>query len=360
MDRRRARALFQGLLLLIATATCCCLPVWALPQPQDLASLSAMEQSLYSVRYDKEPVEQRLTRLESTILGDAQASESVDDRLAALKRVFSASQPPSSASKPSTVASDAPKTGSVPTASSYDDNAFSPSAPPAFSSQKSPGESDYPTVTAMETKVWGRSYAGDDINQRLQRLEKQVFGGPQRGALVDRVDGLRLAVLGDTGMGSAPTVAQNQSFSPPDPTSGWNAPPPSAGYSPWYPSTPAAQPAMAYSPYPPQASNSYPTTDYGSSPVMAAPNADIVSAIGQVEQQVLRKTYPADPVDSRLSRLETKIFHASAPPTLSEQDRLQRIIAVASAGGNSGAPSTAAMTMRGVLPVLLMLLPLLL
>ncbi len=61
-------------------------------------------------------------------------------------------------------------------------------------------ESDvkYPVVDKMEEKVLKKTYTGEDIYDRLARLEKQVFKKESTGSLNERVDALRGKVLYET------------------------------------------------------------------------------------------------------------------------------------------------------------------
>jgi hypothetical protein len=59
--------------------------------------------------------------------------------------------------------------------------------------------------------------------------------------------------------------------------------------------------------------------------------------------------------------MESKLFQTQAPPSVSEEDRLQRIIAVQAGGGGTSNPMTdRGSTFRTILPILLMIVPLLL
>ena len=54
------------------------------------------------------------------------------------------------------------------------------------------GESKYPAVTALETHLFKRDYAGEAVGDRLNRLETKVFGHPSKFTdLSERVDALK-------------------------------------------------------------------------------------------------------------------------------------------------------------------------
>jgi hypothetical protein len=268
----------------------------------------------------------------------------------------------------------------------------------------------------MELKRFGKTYVQDDITVRLSRLEKDVFKTVQTGELADRVDNLRLVVLGDTG-NVASTAAASQdpmaggggAYYPPGPSygSGYSSGNYSGGYSGGgypmygpsassYPQPPnygassyngtpiasvgqpsyggryAGDPSGGYGGAMPGSYNTgsynsggaYPGA-YGGVPgnsagVSADPTPDQLAALSEVEKDVLGHTYPSESFNDRLDRVETKVFHTTSPE-MSNEDRIQRVIAVASAGG---APPTgrakAKATFQTLLPIILTILPMVL
>lgn len=361
---------------------------WVLPSPvqaaamaptQQVQSLQALEDALFTVHYDQEPIDSRLGRLEQTIFGQAQTG-TADSRITKLQKVLSPGSlgPLSPTAKPADkqpVANSAPETASntntikKPVFSSAVKPNKSPApAAPATAMAPQSGETDYPTVSQMEQKVFGKTFAQEDITQRLPRLEKQVFNNAQNGILSDRVDNLRLVVLGDTG---------NQ-----QPMSGYIPPnyyAPQSGYGNNMPNPPQFyMPNQSYnSPFNsgPVASGS-PNQGYpGDDPSTGLPNnmnggmnsnnddnptPDMLSAISEIEKEVMGQQYTSEPFTTRLDRLENKIFHVTSPEMPTE-DRIQRITAVASAGGAPESPKTKAKhTLQSLLPIILTILPLVL
>lgn len=340
---------------------------------QDMAAVAAMERSLYTGRYDREPITDRLNRLEETIFGEPQADQPVPERISRLKTVFAARERnnyTAATSAPTMIPGIPPKNPMAETPVEFPNaNGSTAQAPPQYQQQTS--ESDYPTVSRMEGKVFGQAYPNEDLTKRLDRLEKKVYGHSQNGTLVERTDALRMSVLGDIGND---TIASNQGpIQGPVGQGGYYQGPPPGYYGSGQYGQNGVPPFDYGSSNQPQYGN-YPSPGggYGNDPNYPDPNGyatnsttpsstspDFVAALSQVEQQVLKKTYPMEPSSARLSRLETKIFNQPAPPGMSDEDRLQRVISVAAAGGGA-APSKTAGTMRTLLPVLLMLLPLLL
>ncbi len=287
---------------------------------------------------------------------------------------------------------------------SYPANFPAPAAGPASATGPAPaaGESDYPTISQMEQKLFGKTYLQEDITMRLARLEKEVFKVPQSGALSDRMDNLQLVVLGDTGVAAPPSQVipyiggSNSVGSPNGAYSSYTPPPygqlgngyappnaygPNAGQPGYYPGSQVATangPTYGNPPaYGQPVPGNYQPQSYGQSygdqqasyqPVMAAPgmggggqiSPDMLAAMDEVEKQVLGHTYPSEPVNNRLDRLEGRVFHATSPE-MDPNARMQRVIAVASAGGAPTSPQARAKsTFQNLLPIILTILPLIL
>lgn len=424
--------------LLLGTTILCMTPsaeAAGMSVAQQGQTVQALEEALFTVPGDSDSLETRVSRLERTVFGQAQKAPTLEARIVRLQKVLSAQRQPTQAkSSPAPavtstrngmpsgpVSSTGPPamsySGPPSAAGPYPQNPTGKTPGPAYSSAMpaypqtyqsvpsqanaqntpsstmktasetttsatpAPDETDYPTVGQMEQKLFGRTYAKEDITVRLARLEKQVFKIVQGGSLADRVDNLRLVVLGDVPAGGPSAAAASM----PDPNGGPNGsnsyyapssypPSASAGYSTSGYNTPGAYP------YPSSGQPSQP--GYGRPPYYAPPpgvasgnsasggqppggdptasSSDILAAMTQIEKDVLGKTYPTEPVNTRLDRLETKVFHTTSPE-LSNEDRMQRVIAVASAGGapESG-KAKAKHTFQTLLPIILTILPMVL
>ncbi len=273
--------------------------------------LDQMEQQLFAHTYDGDSTQNRLDRIEKNIFGTAHDNESVDSRIQGLSQFFQPEQPqqpnnngvaqqpdPQQYSSQQSVTSQSQSPPSVPMASTPSEN----STDPWGASQNTVSESNngvqYPAISAMEQRVFHQTYEQDSLDNRLARLEKQVLGHVQNGTLQDRTDQLRLTVLGDPGTSSS--VASQQ-----DPTNSSN-------------------PSNIVS------GNGLQPQSLVQNPGNAANNADVLQALPKVEQKILRRTYPQDNMNERLSRLEMKIFNATSPE-MSPEDRLYRVVSVASA-----------------------------
>jgi hypothetical protein len=147
------------------------------------ATLDALEQQLFSTTYPQENRTQRLDRLDQRVFGDVQAGTD-SSRSARLQGVLKNLLTPNAQTAPSLNGRQSPSDlwGGNQPPSLGDSEAVAPVIPDA---------TDYPTVTALERQVFGRDFIREDIQVRLNRLEKKVFGqaNPNR-ALADRVDSL--------------------------------------------------------------------------------------------------------------------------------------------------------------------------
>ncbi len=381
----------------------------AMPAAQQTQVIQTLEDTLFAVHYDQETPDTRLSRLEETVFGQAQSNLSVEARISKLQSALSpssmgalsplAKKPPTDAA----AASNQPQSktsGTQQAVKPTSTQATGSSQPVQQAAKPTPGETDYPTVSQMELKLFGKTFVQEDITQRLARLEKQVFKIQQNGALADRVDNLRLVVLGDTGTGAdtAMTTTPNgyQVFSPAGSIPPQYAQLPSQGYPqqgrPQYTQIPGpgmtapgydsgAYPnATAYSPYGPGGMSAYQPSPYpntGASgynsneqPVAYAPPSnmgssgqitpDMLNAMNETEKEVLGHIYEQEPMNTRLDRLEGRIFNTTSPE-MSTEDRLQRVIAVSSAGGAPQSPQARAKsTFQTLLPIILTILPMIL
>lgn len=342
------------------------------------SNVQALEDTLYATHYDGEPVENRLNRLETTVFGQpAQGNLPPSARIARLKSVLS--QPtdmtplsPGNNTKANNQASAAtsiaaPKQSPA-TVAPQDDIVQAPE----------PGETDYPIVTEMEKRVFSKSFETEEISRRLARLEKETFKTPQNGALADRVDHLRTVVLGDDNNNvlDPDRMSSNAPYSPP-PTQ-WTPPgnygrnsTGGGGAFTYYNSSNSTNTSdgsqTSSSTYGMQTPGNY-GSGYSGNGYSGGNNRgddrtatpDMLSAMNEIEKQVIGHTFPSEPMNVRLDRLESKVFNATSPE-MSNEERMQRVIAVASAGG---APQSAHARTRSalqtLLPIILTILPMVL
>jgi hypothetical protein len=274
--------------------------------PADQHDISLMENRLFSQVYEREAPDVRLNRIEQAVYGVKKTGQ-VEARLSALRKTLPvlAQQPgpamPAAQARPLKPAGKSP--GQAPAGQTA-------TAPAAVTPQKQSGESDYPLVDELERRVLTQTFPQDDLTVRVPRLEAQVFGQPQQGDWSNRVDALHDKVIG-------------RGKATPNPNDD--------------PDVMASDPG-----------------EFNVSPEQVQP------AVARMEQQLFKQTYAHEPMETRLARIETKLFNKPAPPELTAEERVERIIAVAGGGGERPAQtrSTAANIAIQLAPILIMMLPL--
>lgn len=145
------------------------------------------------------------------------------------------------------------------------------------------------SLNKIEDRLLEHDYRSETDDQRLQRLENFVFGGPESGTVKERIARLNSA-LAPVSAAEDPNVAASKT-------------------------TTASSPPKATAPH-------YDQSDYGTYPRVA-----------ELEQQVFGKTFVTDALPVRVSRLETKEFgHASDKDDLADRmDKLDKLLAPSSA-----------------------------
>jgi hypothetical protein len=283
------------------------LSAWAW-SPADTHDIALMEQRLLHQTFTQEQPPVRLSRLENTVYG-APRQGTPEQRVSALRKALPVSPP-------QVVAAPAPEMDAgLPPLVGSKKNA----APPAVATpQRQADESAYPAIDELEQRVLGQTFGKEDVSVRIPRLETRVLGQPQQGDWSDRVDQLQARVLGNR---AAPPPTPNGGYYD-DEAMGNNAP------------NPAAE-------------------------VDLTPD-QVLPAVAQMEKQLFKQTYATEPLESRLNRLETRLFNQLSAPGYTPEQRVGRMIAVAGAGGQnpSGPRSTAANLALQLAPILIMMLPL--
>lgn len=150
--------------------------------------LNSLEMHFFEHTYAQDTTEDRLTRLEKMVFGEARSGDN-QSRLQQLVNALPAPQPSDPGSTSQTAANQ---------------NSQTPGADPANSSGNSEGDdasdtssgTDYPRVTHLESALLGKTYQGEPIKHRLDQLELKAFGKTHSSEdLADRVD--RIAQYAD-------------------------------------------------------------------------------------------------------------------------------------------------------------------
>lgn len=171
----------------------------------------------------------------------------------------------------------------------------------------------------IEQSVFRRTYSADKLESRLSRLESFLYGETRS----TQTTGLRLKALRETVPPlnpqrlASPVIAQQPSVS-----SGSqqqiiiqpNAP--EEDHTAWS----SDDPALAHAP--PQA------------PAPAEFTPQVLQGMDSVEQKVYGRSYSQDAPDTRMSRLEMRLFNATAPE-MEPEERLYRVASILKAQESS-------------------------
>jgi len=123
--------------------------------------LLALENRFFFHSYAHDPFEKRLERIELLALGNVQYGTNLD-RLTRLKAAIS----------------------------EHDKEAAK-----QIAAQTKGGGGNYPAINTLEWRILKKTYTAETIDQRLERLEKSIFGVPaQAMSYVDRIDRLKKTV----------------------------------------------------------------------------------------------------------------------------------------------------------------------
>ncbi|MBA3856258.1 MAG: hypothetical protein C0507_05050 [Cyanobacteria bacterium PR.3.49] len=174
---------------------------FCLSAPRTLAAtqdLNSLETRFFEHTYPQETMEDRLTRLEKMVFGEARTGDN-QERLQALVNAV----PPQTAPSTGTATAQGGQQTSAQNGSGTGQNSNDPD-----DSDTSSG-TDYPRVTELEKVILGKSYQGEPIKHRLDQLELKVFGKSHAGEdLADRVD--RIAQYADKKYNSPQAFAQSE------------------------------------------------------------------------------------------------------------------------------------------------------
>lgn len=250
------------------------------------------------------PVEARLARLETLVFGTPKpTADPLLGRWQALERAYQQAYHPPELPPAQTNTETETETAAA--------------TPPLVKQAALPGET-YPVVDTLEKKVLGQAYPKLPLGQRLNQLEKPVFGAPVDPHLAysDRVERLKNAVF-PNGLPVTPTrpqaVANNQ-------------------------------PTFTIEPVDEEA-----TTLIGQNLAAEQLAAEQTSTeqtntlnpqrLAALEAKIIHQTFAHEAQATRLARLETTLFGQVSPNTVGPQQRLERLEAVQGAEKSGGIAS---------------------
>jgi hypothetical protein len=187
-------------------------------------------------------------------------------------------------------------------------------------------------LSKMEVRLLDHDYKSETEDQRLTRLEKFVFGGPESGTDKERVDRLTAAIVpaAPSNEATASTTAASKTAARDSSKNSAKSASKTAGKD--------SQVASAT----PQPATKYDPSDFGSYPRVA-----------QLEQQFFNKTFTSDPLPVRVSRLETKEFGKPEPneDLCDRMDRLDRIALKPAPNSNAGSAGFNSKPLSGGTPI---------
>jgi hypothetical protein len=149
-------------------------------------SLDSLENHFFEHTYKTDSTDNRLTRLEKLVFGEARTG-SDQDRLAQL----SSAVPPAPAAPPPST-----QTGAGSSGNNLASNGGSSSQSSGDDQADTQSGTDYPRVTELEKVMLGKTYTNEPIKHRLDQLELKAFGKTKSDEdLADRTD--RIAQYAD-------------------------------------------------------------------------------------------------------------------------------------------------------------------
>lgn len=249
-------------------------------QSQFSPILTKMENSLFGVDYSSQNDGARLKRIEEVVYGNVSSSP-IPQRVNKLSQDLSADLIGQEIK---------PKRDSF----AEDESAPKEVIPKADSSV------NYPIVNEMEKRVFNKEFRTVEINQRLAKLEQNVFKKAYNDDLNSRVERLKSAIIPEKVASSAGLNNDDEDDI-------------------------ATQLSQLQDDF----SNSRVPNYNSQNSVLDnyQGDSDIVIPLAALEKKVLKKSFPDDTVSNRLTRLELNIFNS----TFADEDEQTRFDRVASA-----------------------------
>jgi hypothetical protein len=256
----------------------------AVAPPAMESDLSALEIRLFEHDYQSDSADNRLSRLEKMVFGEAKTG-SEQHRLTEL---LTSMPTPAPQLAPVVDVSAGPAAQS-----DFRTDQASPATAPGTGDQIT-DSSQYPHVTALEHELLNRTFVDQPVNKRLDQLETKAFGKPSNSTdLSYRVDKLEQYV--DTHMHVRPF--------------GTNPDMEVADLAPIYDTEDGAAPAAI------PASYGVPSSPKGSPRFVASPasSSSLLDKVAWMEGQVFGQAYSDEHLLSRLRRLEQHLFPNEHP-----------------------------------------------
>ncbi len=281
-------------LCLLCLFSCC-----AFSMTPSLLKISGIEKQLFGYEYKNDSEINRINRIEKYLYGKT-FSNVTDKRLNKIALDIGYIEPEKTANKAQS--SEKISTASIP---SY---------------EKEDPTVQYPIVDKIETKVFNKSFNGENIYSRVSKLENKVFGKTSSDNLSNRVNKLRLSVLDPVSSDDFVTGAAIPTENYYDSISSMY----DDDVAETYGKTSSSK----------RQNNSF-SNNYSSQPSQSSVRNNLLSSeLTTIEQTMFNQSFSNESIESRLSRVESQVFKrnfANDNPAA----RLQRIAAVKTAQKSS-------------------------
>lgn len=163
--------------------------------------LKALERRFFFHEYDHDPLEKRLERIELLVFGAAQNGKNTD-RLGRIRSFIVARD--KEAALHLAEKNRAAKAQEA-----------SPAAPKAPKATSQASSSQYPILQTLEWRALQKTYSGETLDQRLERLEISLLGQPSPAmSYADRIERLKKMIGVETAVAPLPKMPQIQGPTP--------------------------------------------------------------------------------------------------------------------------------------------------
>lgn len=274
----------------------------------ELTDISAIEKDLFGVEYTEEQASTRLTRIEEFLFGEKKSGTNAD-RLKKITDTSGVSTEPKKTENEKKIAE----------------------------AEYLPEDKNvtYPVIDMMEEKVFNKTYQGENVYKRVERLEKHTYGKISQGELSDRTDKLKASVLA---VNSNESMLANNSEPQPTTPEEYYKQNPQNYYTQQEKNFSFGGTSMGSfsfnggnNPYSYGNSSTTGTKNYQSYSTggAAAYHDDFEQALSSAENMILGKTNPNSTENERLSKLEKKVFKKTFDGD--SLTRLDRVVSAAHA-----------------------------
>ena len=255
-------------------------------QSKTSQELSRIENNLFGIEYSKQTDNERLSRIEEHVYGEAKTG-SIKSRLTALSNDAATNLMGQEIT---------PKRDTFDEEEDNFNNNRLAQKTEEYIEPDNP-KIDYPVVNEIEEQIFGKTYKNLDINTRISKLEKEIFKKNYEDALSERVERLKNKISYNERKDNTEEKnyyydEQNNYFSPDT----------------------LAQ----------NSESTFYHSQRGDEIDKKIADRDFRSKLNKLEKNIFKQSFSNDTINNRLSRLESSIFHSNFTND-SEMIRLKRI-----------------------------------